>query len=321
MSSAHLVPETWELSGDDARRTLREVGRGRLLKDAFIRLRVADGFSHARSLAYLITLVCVQGTIAIVGAAAMAGRGWMNDVVVSAINSAVPGPAGHTLTQAVQQARTVGSSHRGLALLFGLIGALITGTTALGQLERGLNRIYGVEQDRPTLHKYGFAALLTLGAGILGGLAVASLAFGRSIGDQLHNRVLSDVWSVGRWPVGFALFVALGALLFGRCPRRRQPAWSWLAFGSSVSALLCFAFTALLATFFRISSSFGETYGPLAGVVALLLWSLFVSVGFLYGGATTAQLEAVRARAAAPQDQEKVLDSEPDRASEPVPAG
>src|SRR5690348_7945220 len=118
MSSARLVPETWELSGDDARRTLRNVGRVRLLKDAFMRLRVADGFSHARSLAYLTALACVQGIIAIVGAAALLGRGWVNNVVVSAINSSVPGPAGHTLTQAVQQARTVGGSHRGLALLF-----------------------------------------------------------------------------------------------------------------------------------------------------------------------------------------------------------
>jgi len=220
----------------------------------------------------------------------------------------------------VQQARTVGNSHRGVALLFGLVGALITGTTALGQLERGLNRIYGVEQDRPTTHKYGFAALLALVVGLLGGLAVVSLAFGHAIGEQLHNRLISDAWNVGRWPIGFALFVALGALLFGRCPRRRQPAWSWLAFGSTVSALLCFGFTALLATFFRISSSFGQTYGPLAGIVALLLWALFVSVGVLYGGATTAQLEAVRARAVSPQDQEKVRESEPESAREPVAA-
>jgi uncharacterized BrkB/YihY/UPF0761 family membrane protein len=251
----------------------------------------------------------------------MIGRGWMSAVVVSAIKSAVPGPAGRTLTEAVQHASTVGDSHRGLAVLFGLVGAWISGTTALGQLERGLNRIYGVEQDRPTTQKYGFAALLALGVGILGGLAVASLAFGHAIGEQLDNRVLSDAWNVGRWPAGFALFVALGALLFGRCPRRRQPAWSWLAFGSSVSAVLCFAFTALLATFFRISSSFGQTYGPLAGVVALLFWSLFVSVGVLYGGATTAQLEAVRAHATAPQDQEKVRESEPESAREAVPAG
>ena len=54
VSTATLVPETWELTGDDARQTLRHTGRRRLLADAFQRLRVADGFSHARSLAFMI---------------------------------------------------------------------------------------------------------------------------------------------------------------------------------------------------------------------------------------------------------------------------
>ncbi len=315
MSTAQLVPETWELTGDDARATLRRVGRGQLLKDAFMRMRVADGFSHARSLAFLTALVCVQGTIAVVGAAALIGRGWVSEVIVRGVTSAVPGPAGLTLTEAVHQARAVGESHQVSALVFGLLGALVTQTTALGQLERGLNRMYGIEQDRPTVQKYGLAALLALFVVLLGGLAVAILAFGTSIGRQLDNRALSDTWNVGRWPAGLALFVALGALLFGRCPRRRQPAWSWLAFGSAVSAVVCAAATGLLALFFRITSSFGHTYGPLAGVVALMLWSLLFAIGILFGGATAAQLEAVRAGVARPQDQEKVCESEPDAAA------
>jgi uncharacterized BrkB/YihY/UPF0761 family membrane protein len=108
-----------------------------------------------------------------------------------------------------------------------------------------------------------------------------------------------------------ALFVASAALLFKWCPRRRQPAWSWLTFGSAVTALLAFLSTALLGAFFRFSSTFGDTYGPLAGVVALLFWSLLVSVSTLYGAAVAAQLEAVRAGRRKPQDPEKVEASEP----------
>jgi hypothetical protein len=48
MSTASRVPETYELTGDDARETLTHVGRGTLLRDAFVRLRVAHRFSHAR---------------------------------------------------------------------------------------------------------------------------------------------------------------------------------------------------------------------------------------------------------------------------------
>ena len=57
MSTARPVPETYGLTGDDAWQTLSRAGRGRLMADAFRRLRFADGFSHARSLAFLMTLV------------------------------------------------------------------------------------------------------------------------------------------------------------------------------------------------------------------------------------------------------------------------
>jgi uncharacterized BrkB/YihY/UPF0761 family membrane protein len=73
VSTAALVPETWQQTGDDARATLRRTGRGPLLVDSFRRLRAADGFSHARSLAFMTTLVLVQGLIAIVGLASAKG--------------------------------------------------------------------------------------------------------------------------------------------------------------------------------------------------------------------------------------------------------
>ena len=164
MSTATPVPETWKLTGDDARRVLRSCGRRKLLRDAFIRLRVADGFSHARSLAYATSLVFVQATIALVGLASALGEG-SNDLIVRTWKAALPGPAGDLLTQAVVQANHAGASHRWTGLTLGLVGTIITGSTLLGQVERGLNRIYGVEQDRPTLQKYGLALLLTLTAG------------------------------------------------------------------------------------------------------------------------------------------------------------
>ena len=59
-----------------------------------------------------------------------------------------------------------------------------------------------------------------------------------------------------------------------------------------------------LSLFFRLSSSFGQTYGPLAGIIALGLWAFLASLGVLYGGAVAAQLEAVRAGTPANRDDE-----------------
>jgi uncharacterized BrkB/YihY/UPF0761 family membrane protein len=103
------------------------------------------------------------------------------------------------------------------------------------------------------------------------------------------------------------------ALLFEKAPRRRQPAWSWLAFGSGVAVAIWIVVTALLGLFFSITSSFGKTYGPLAGIVALQIWTFLSSFALLYGGAMAAQLEAVRAGRAEPVDEDKVEESEPEQ--------
>ena len=95
----------------------------------------------------------------------------MSDAIVRTLQSIVPGPAGMVLTEAVQQAHQASSSGQWSRSWSGTIGAVVTGTTLMGQIERALNRLYGVEQDRPRSKKYGRAFLLTLIRGLLAVLA------------------------------------------------------------------------------------------------------------------------------------------------------
>ena len=303
MSTASQVPETWELTGDDAREVLLHTGRRRLAKDAYTRMRAADGFSHARSLAFVTSLVLLEGIIGIVGLASVAGNRRVGRVVADIVEEAVPGPAGQVLTETVRQARTAALTGQWLGLIFGLVGALVTATTLMGQMERVLNRLYGVEHDRPTVEKYMRAFLLALTAGLAAAAAFVTLAFGSSFTDDAQS-VAADVWHVARWPLAIGLMIAAMALLFRLAPRRHQPAWSWLAYGATISVLLWALATAGLGLFFRASASFGDTYGPLAGTVALLLWSFLAAVAVVYGAAVSAQLEAVRASARAPSEKE-----------------
>jgi YihY family inner membrane protein len=315
VSSATLVPETRDLSGDDAWEVLKRIGWGRLAKDAFKRLRVADGFSHARSLAFMIALVAVEGLIGIVGLASVLHKGQVSTMIDAAIRRTIPGPAGHVLTTAVTQAHRVAAGHHYGALLFGVLSALVVGTAAMGQLERGLNRIYGVEQDRSTLKKYGLGFFFALSVGTLVAAAFVCLAFGRDLFFSIHNHALTSVWSVVRWPLGVGLIAIAVTVLFRWSPRRRQPRLSWLAFGSGMAVFLWGLSTIGLGLFYGSSSSFGETYGPLAGVIALLVWSLLSSISMFYGAAVAAQLEALRTGEPTPQDAQKVVDSDP--ASDP----
>ena len=63
--------------------------------------------------------------------------------------------------------------------------------------------------------------------------------------------------------------------------------------------------TAALALVFNVSKTFGQTYGSLAGLVALQLWTFFSALAILYGVAVAAQLEAVRAGVPEAQDLSK----------------
>jgi YihY family inner membrane protein len=232
--------------------------------------------------------------------------------IVRTITEAVPGPAGKALTDAVFHAYTTGANGQYLVLAVVGLTAIVTGTTLMGQIERALNRMYGIEQDRPTLQKYGRALVLALTAGVLATAAFAMFALGHGIGQGLGDDTVTQIWRVARWPIALVLMMAAIALLFRWSPRRHQPAWSWLAFGSTVSVVLWSLVTLGLGLFFQASTTFSKTYGPLAGMIALLLWALLSSVAILFGAAVAVQLEAVRAGAAAPRDEQKADDADHD---------
>ena len=302
MSTASHVRETWELTGDDARETLASTGRLALLKDAVVRLRAADGTSHSRGLAFAVSLVLVQGLVVVVGFAVATGSAGFRQLLLDTIDASAPGPTSDLLTNAVEQATRVGRQHRYLPLTIGLIGTIVTATVAMGQLERAMNRIYGVEIDRPFAQKYRRALALALSAGVVIAAAFALLTFGRGLVDDGAAR---SAWVVLRWPLGIALVAAGLAVLFSWAPRRRQPGWPWLAFGAWVSVAGWTLVTGTLALFFNVSKTFGETYGSLAGLVALQLWTFFSSLAILYGVAVAAQLEAVRSGVPEAQDLSK----------------
>jgi len=301
MSTAATVPITRELDleGDDALATVREVGLTALLQRSFMRFRFADGFSHSRALAFQFILTMLPGLIAVVALANVLGQQTFTDVLTGTAKDIAPGPAGQLLTQTFQQG-SEGASSGATALIFGSLAAIVAAAGAMGQIERGSNRIYGVERDRPTVRKYLIATALALTAGTATVLAFVLVVFGSAIGDALGaakdwNDVAETAWSIARWPIGAALVATAVALLFKISPHRHQPDASWLALGSSLAVVLWFAFTGLLALYVGASKSFGETYGPLAGFIGLMLWALVGALALFLGLAVAAQLEAERA--------------------------
>jgi YihY family inner membrane protein len=303
MSSTEPVPETImmpgdQLSADDAFLALRHYGRWPLVRDAFVRFRYGDGFSHSRAFALQLCLAIVPFLIALSGLATDLGVEAGGQVVADTVIALTPGASEPLVTELLaDDDRTEDAGE--LALALGLITGLFALTTAMAQIERGANRIYGVERDRPAPAKYARAAILALVAGLPALFGFLLLVAGDATGDSLSRRNgwgdgALTAWELVRWPLSLVLIIFAVGLLFRHSPRRRQPALSWLLFGAALATILWWLASVLLAVYVGFSDGFGATYGPLTAIMALLVWANLTGIAFFLGLSFAAQLEAQR---------------------------
>jgi YihY family inner membrane protein len=297
------VPETGlmsddELSADDAWPTARRHGLRPLLAAAFVRFRYGDGFSHARAFALQLALATVPLVIAGAGLATAIGARSFAEVVARTVVAISPGDS-DALVADVVNTDDEGTERAEVIVVLGLATAFLAATSAFAQLERGANRIYGTDRDRPALRKYGLAALLTATAGVAMAAGLLLIVAGEPFGDAIEavyrwGEAAETIWDILRWPVGLLLLMLAVTVLFSYSPRRRQPGLSWLSVGAAVTLLAWLAGSALLAFYVAAAGNFGDTYGPLTAVMALLLWANVTGIALLAGLALAAQLEAVR---------------------------
>ncbi|MFJ9621081.1 YihY/virulence factor BrkB family protein [Streptomyces sp. NPDC101181] len=310
MGTATRVPVTRdmrgeELSGDEALAALRHYGRWPLVRDAFVRFRYADGFSHARALALQTILAIVPLVIAFVGLSAelhTEGAGRLAELTIQSVSA---GPSAEVVNDALDGQRRGDGEGPEVALWLGLAFSMANVTTAMCQIERGANRIYGVERDRVFHRKYLRGLVMALSAGIplgigsimmvAGGDLVAAAATVYGLDDTAR-----DVGDLLRWPLGFLLALVSASAIFRRSPRRKQPGYTWLAFGAAVYLFLWTLITWLLSLYLGISGSFDTVYGPLSAFMSLLLWAYLTSIALFLGLSFAAQLEAARARKPTP---------------------
>jgi YihY family inner membrane protein len=292
MATPTTVPETHDTTGDDARDELRRVGVRRLAVDAGRRFHVADGTSYARAVGLSSVLALLPGLIALAEVAAAVGNG-SEGLLSRALRDLAPGPAGQLLTTGVRADASVST------LVWAVGAMLLSGTFAMVHAERGANRIYGVDEHRPAARRFATAAALASTAGLVLLLAVGVIVAGGSEGPSL--------WALVRWPVAVVLVAAPMTAIFRFAPNRDQPHASWLLSGTVVAVALWILVTALLGLVYENVSAAGSSFGPILGVISLLVWAYLTGVALLYGLSFAAELESQRAaRSRSARDDEHV---------------
>ena len=195
--------------------------------------------------------------------------------------------------------------HRRSATLFtlGLVTALWSASRAANVLRAALNSAHDLQEGRSWVRRQLLALAFTIGGAVLLLASVVASVVGAGLAMRLAHAVGIDasrearLWGLLHWPVAIAGFVVLAALAYRVLPDTRpraRPVWG----GALVATALFLASSRLFAWYVASVVDFGPTYGALAGVVVLLLWTWLTSIAFVVGGEVTAALPGTRPRRA-----------------------
>jgi membrane protein len=147
-------------------------------------------------------------------------------------------------------------------------------------LEKGLDIAYDVPEDRKFLMARAVAIVLLIATALLGAVPSPFFTFGQS-----------TIYTVLGYILSIVAVVILFSIFYYVAPRRESPSWQWVSTGGIVGTVLWILVSVLFGIYVSNFNSYSKTYGPLAGVIVLILWLYLSSLAVLIGGELNAELE------------------------------
>ena len=252
----------------------------------------------AATLTYFMVLALFPALIALVSLLGVVGEAQSTtSTVLDIVRNLGGGSVVSTIQPTVE--RLAAQDRAGLALVLGLVTALFSASGYVNAFSRAMNRVYEIEEGRPIWKLRPAMILVTLVMLVLVALGllivVVSGPVAQAIGDVVGlGGTALTVWSIAKWPVLAGMVVLAVAVLFYFTPNVKQPKFRWLSMGSIVTIVVWVI--ASVAFFFYVSnfSSYGNTYGALAGVIIFLLWLWITNNALLFGAEVDAEVERGR---------------------------
>lgn len=234
--------------------------------------------------------------IAAVGILELLSLGAARSEISRIINLTLPPSAAEELTNITTRAGEQGSASV-LAVAVGLAVALWGASTGMNALQEGFDVAYDITRIRSFAQKRVGAFKLLAATGALGGIGIVVLAFGGALGRAIQQNAVNGwegfmvAWNAGRFGIAIAALVALVAVLYRYAPNRRPPPLKWLAPGGLIAVTIMGITSAGFSFYVVTFGSYASTYGPLAGVVVLVLWLYLTALALLFGAELNALLE------------------------------
>lgn len=247
--------------------------------------------------AILLILVAVVGIV--FGRAAVEGQ----------IQQQIQGTIGPGAAQQVQtmiQKQSENTSGTVLGLVLGGLALLFSATSAFGQLQTALNKVWEVQPDPQAGVKnfllkrfWSFVMLIGIGALLLVSLAISAIlpALGRAVGALPYSgALLQAVYSL----VSLAIIVVLFAAIYKVLPDT-QIAWREVWVGAITTGIL-FVIGRFLIGLYIAHSGTASAYGAAGSLMLIVLWIYYASMILLLGAEFTQVWAKAHGRAIQPKE-------------------
>lgn len=256
---------------------LKKTGQEWLHDDAF-RLSAALSYYAAFSLAPLL-LVAIALAGLLFGQAAAEGK------IVAEISEMIGPASAHALQTMI---RTAGEQRSGgLAAIIGLITLLLGSTSALAELQQGLDWLWHVPSRRGIVNLLMTRLLSVAMLGVFAFLLLVSLVISAAVSaleSLMHSNIplSAFVWHSIDIILSLGITLVLFAMIFKVLPSTRIH-WREVWPGAAVTAVL---FTAgkFALSFYLAKSAVLSMYGAAGSFAVILLWVYYSSL-ILYFGA------------------------------------
>ena len=284
-----------------------------LVKDTVGEFVKEDPFTLAGALSYYTLLSLAPLLLMIVSVAGLVyGEEAARGEVLAKLELAIGTPAAQLAQDVLVHANQHGSGF--MAAVIAVVGVIIGATTALGQLQTSLNKIWGVTGSKLAWFAMLRTRLMSLFFILLLGTAVIASLVASSIITALSNHTVAAldwIWRVADIGVPLVLMTGLFAMLYKILPDA-VIRWRDVAVGAMITSAL-FTLGRFLIGIYIGHAGVTSAYGAAGSVIGLMVWVYYSSVIVLFG----AEITQVYARRFGGDVRQRKFRGE---VSEPVPA-
>ncbi|MFA5679562.1 MAG: YihY/virulence factor BrkB family protein [Pseudomonas sp.] len=177
----------------------------------------------------------------------------------------------------------------------GIVLALWTASIGVRSLMNAMNKVYQVEDSRPTWKLFILSVAYTIGLAIMMLLAAGFMTLGPQIMSWLAaqiglEQVLVTLWAWIRWPLAILLLMLAVALIYYATPDVKQE-FRFITPGSVVAVIVWLAASVGFGIYVQNFANYNATYGSIGAIIVLLLYFYISAAVLLLGAQLNATIE------------------------------